>query len=306
MIKIFYKTSKDKNLKTLEAFKKDSWIYIEDPSESELSFISGSYNLDEGLLRDAVDPNEVPRLEIEDKVIYIFTRFPIIDKGIISTTPFLIAIGSDYIVTVGHHIDNLLENFSSGKTGYYTTGKIRLLLKLMNTINSIYSFYLHDINKKVRSSAIKFEKIDNKDIIRFVQYENILNDFLSALIPNNAILHNLLSGKFLKFEEEYNDLVEDITLNTGEIIELSKSTLKVMVNIREAYSTIITNNLNRIIKLLTSLTVLLAIPTMISSLYGMNVILPFQDNPYAFTGIVVSSVLISTVLIVLFIKKDWI
>src|SRR3990172_1492160 len=126
------------------------------------------------------------------------------------------------------------------------------------------------------------EKINNKDIIQFVTYESVLNDFLTALEPTNVILKNLFSGKFLKLTDQEKEWVEDLYFSNSQLIELSQANLRNIVNIREAYSTIITNNLNRVIRLLTSLTVILAVPTMIASIYGMNIDLPFDHSPNAF------------------------
>jgi len=159
-------------------------------------------------------------------------------------------------------------------------------LQIFSRINQVYNKFLTDISKNVRSVSVKLEKIENKDVIRFVNFEIILNDFLTALNPINNLLQDLLSGKFLKLYEKDKDLIEDLSLGTGQLIERCRADLKTIVNIRESYSTIITNNLNRVIKLLTALTIILTIPTIIASIYGMNVRLPLADNPLAFNWII--------------------
>jgi magnesium transporter len=306
MIRYFYKSAKDKTLKTLDQFKGGSWVYVEDPTEKELAFLTGKFGLEEGLLRDAIDENEVPRLEIEDKVIYIYIRFAHIEKEVIVTHPVLIALGSNFIATIGKDTDFILDTLQKRKNGFTTSKRASILLTLLTIINTSFQTYLRDINKMVRTSSIKLEKIQNRDIVRFVTYENVLNDFLSALVPTNGIFNHLLSGKIIELEDQYHDIVEDLKLSNNEIIETSKSTLRTMVNVREAYSTIVTNNLNVVIKLLTSLTVLLAIPTMIASFFGMNVPLDFAQHPLAFFGIILGSVFISVILVLVFIKRDWI
>ena len=115
----------------------------------------------------------------------------------------------------------------------------------------------------------------------------------------------LTSGKILELFEEDKDLIEDLLLNNNQLIGISKSNLKNIVNIREAYSTIMGNNLNKIIKFLTALTVVLNIPVLISGFYGMNVALPLAQSGFAFWYLVFSSVIISIILIIVFIKMDW-
>ena len=115
----------------------------------------------------------------------------------------------------------------------------------------------------------------------------------------------MLSGKHFKLYEEDKDLIEDLLLSNTQLIELSQNNLRTIVNIREGYSTIMTNNLNRIIKLFTSLTVILTIPTMIASIYGMNINLPLANNPLAFIIIMTSIIIISIILLIIFIKNDW-
>ena len=133
----------------------------------------------------------------------------------------------------------------------------------------------------------------------------MLNEFLSDLIPTNSIINTLLANRNFKFTEDERDLLEDIKLSNNQLIELSKANLKTIVNIREAYSTIMTNNLNRVIKLFTSLTVLLTIPTIIASIYGMNVQLPFADQSWVFAGIIGLIILILAGLSLIFIRNEW-
>ncbi len=168
-----------------------------------------------------------------------------------------------------------------------------------------FTSQLNKISKRIRSSITNLEKINNKDIIQFVSYESMLNEFLSDLIPTNSIINSLLANRNFKFTEDEHDLLEDIKLSNNQLIELSKANLKTIVNIREAYSTIMTNNLNRVIKLFTSLTVLLTIPTIIASIYGMNVQLPFADQSWVFAGIIGLIILILAGLSVIFIRNEW-
>lgn len=305
MINIYYRNIKEKALNKLDEFRAGSWIYVEKPTEEEIDQLTKDFGLDEGLLKDATDPFEVPRLEVEDGIVYIYTRFPFSENEQILTTPILIAICGNFVLTLSERPLPGLERFLEQKIDFYTTQKVKLLLILFSHINSYYNSFLHATRRKIRTMIVQLENISNRDITQFVSFESLLHDFLSALVPTNSILNNLLSGKYFKLYEEDKELIEDLLLSNTQLIELSQNNLRAIVNIREGYSTIMTNNLNRIIKLFTSLTVILTIPTMIASIYGMNINLPFADNPLAFIIIMTSIIIISVILLIIFIKNDW-
>lgn len=305
MIKIYQKTINDQQLRVIKTFKKGCWIYVENPQEKEIKTLTKKFKFDIDLLKDALDPHEVPRLEIEEKMVYIFTRVPYQENGKVLTVPFLIVINDDFLATVCCEKMAFLGKFIDEKINFSTTQKTRLFLQFFTEINQDFNNLLTYISKDVRSISVQLEKIENKDVLRFVGFEMILNDFLTALIPNSALLQKLLSGRFLKLYEKDRDLVEDLSLSTVQLIERCKADLKNIVNIRESYSTIITNNLNRVIKLLTALTIILTIPTIIASIFGMNVHLPFAASPFAFAWIMGVTFILSLILLIALAKKHW-
>ena len=305
MIQVYQRTVKDKKMRTLHAVHVGSWVYVENPSLDELKTLATELLLDEGLLLDGIDPYEVPRLEVKDGTSYVFTRVPQEAGEEIATSPVLFVVSEHYLVTISLRELSFFEPFLKGEGDLHTTQRTKLFLQMFAGITRTYRKSLTRINHDVRSAGVRLEEIRNRDIIQFVRFEASLNDFLSSLVPTKNILTNLLSGNLLKLYEEDRELVEDLSLTTGELIEFSTSNLKTIVNIREAYSTIMTNNLNRVIKLFTSVTVLLTIPTMIASVYGMNVALPLQDSPDAFLWILISTLGVSAALIVLFVRNKW-
>lgn len=306
MINIYYRTVKEKKIKTLSEFRKGCWVHVEKPTAEEISEISRIIKIDESLCMDAIDPYEVPRIEREDGVTYFFTRVPKNGKGEIVTVPLLVAIGEDFILTVSREHLGFMESFREGKKDFYTTQKIKLFLQILFSINTQYGSFLNDIGRKIRAIRVKMRRLGSKDIVQFVDYEKILNDFLSALVPTSSVLSSLNEGRHIDFFEKDQDLLEDVYLGNRQLVELAKSTLKYVINVREAYSTIITNELNRVIKFLTSLTILLTVPTMISSFLGMNVFIPFAQNRNSLLVIVIVTGSISLSLFLFFRRKDWI
>jgi len=310
MIKIYQKTLKDVRMRTLKQIKVGSWIYVTDPTEEEIKQVTEELKLEEDLIRDSLDPFEVPRLEIKKEVVYIFTRFPHNDGKETLTAPILIAVGPDFVITISQKEPVFLEKFiQQARKGitkdFSTTQKTKLVLLILREINNYYNNFLTKIHKQVKSAQVRLEHITNKNIIQLVGFEGTLNDFLNALQPTNEILQALLSGRILSLYEKDKDLTEDLLLSNGQLIGSCKSRLKMMTNIRETYSTIMTNDLNQVIRLLTVITVLFTIPTMISSFYGMNIPLPFANSPLAFVGIIITTVIVSIVLLYIFYKNKW-
>ncbi len=303
MMTIYYRNLRDKTLQTLETVRVGCWIHVEEPTTDELKKLKEQFNLDESLLIDAIDPYEVPRMEVEDDVNYIFSRYPSTKEKQITTSPILFIYGKECFITIAKDKFPILEGFL--KSTFFTTQKTKLFLQLIAIINSSYNSHLHTISREIQRSAYEIEKISNKDIAQFVRYERVLSDFHLALIRTNTVLNNLLSHNYIRLYEEDRDLMEDLLLNNDQLIQISKENLKSIVNIRDAYSTIITNNTNRVIRFFTSVTVILTIPMIVASIYGMNVALPFSSSPHVFMGIMTFIGLVSVGLVVMFLYNDW-
>ncbi len=310
MISIFQRTIRDEKVNAIEEFRSGSWIYVESPTMEELANIAKDFELEEDLLKDGCDPYEVPRMEVEKNAIYLYTRVPVKTNNEITTAPLLIVLGVDFFLTISNERYNFFRKMISQGSDFFTSQKTAMLIYVISEILGIYNESLTNIRRQVRIVSDHIEEIKNDDIVKFLDFEGIINDFLSALIPTSAILSNLLSGKapkdLIKLYEADQDLIEDLFLYSTQTIELCKSSLKTIVNIREAYSIIMTNNLNRAIKLLTALTIIVALPTLVTSIFGMNVRFPFPEGSFmVFWGIVI--VMIGSVgfTAYFFIKKNW-
>lgn len=300
MIKIYHCEHKEK-VSELEEFKAGAWIDVVNPSDEEIEKVVAMLGVEESLLRDALDPFEVPRLESEEDITYVYARVPKNSNSGIFTVPLLFAIGKDFVLTFSKVECGFFDNIRSGKKSVCTTQKANFFMQVFSLINISYLGYLNGINKKIRAMKVRLEHINNKDILQFVDFEYVLNDFLSALVPINSVLQKLLDGKHIKLYEEDEDLVEDVLLSNGQLIETAKATLTHATNIRNAYSNIMTHDLNRVMKILTALTILLTIPTMIFSFYGMNVSLPSSS----YFGVMIFTIVISILVFMVFLKKRW-
>lgn len=308
MLKIYHRTSKDKDIEILTIFKPHSWVLVEDPTTFEIDFLIKTFGLDQKLLNDAIDWYEVPRIDVEEKNLYIFTRFAYIEEGNgqnLATAPLLIIIGSDFIVTISPRSFSRLDDMFVGKKNLLTNQKSKFMVQILSLIHDSFHVHLNLISKKVRSITVQLEKVRNRDIMQFVTYENVLNDFNLALVRLNNNFTNILTGKYIDLTSHEKDAIQDLSLDNAQLIHFCNENLRTIINIREAYSTIMTNTLNRVIKLFTSATVILTVPTIIGSFYGMNVKLPGADSPFAFYDIVVVTTIICLVVFIVFLWKDW-
>ncbi len=292
----------------MDKYKPGLWVYVENPKHSEMHELAKKLELDEGHLEDAMDSDELPRLEREGEQTYLFTRFVHTDDNLIlTTTPLLFILHPEGLVTVSldkiPHLDKLID----GKIPIDTTQPGRLMLQILDVIDSQFEEHLSDITKQIRStrSRLRVDAIRNQDFIDFVTIEDELNEFMTALNPMSSILKRVLLGKHSKLHSGDRELVEDLLLNNEQSLANCRSNTKSVVNIREAYSTIMSNNLNQIIRVLTVVTVVISVPTLIASIYGMNVHLPFEGSANAFAGLIVFSVVISVGLLWYLKHRKW-
>lgn len=302
MIKYYFKSLRSERMQELDNYKPGCWVYAEAPSESEIEHLVKKFDLTEGHLRDALDEDEMPRLEKEGEQSYIFVRFAYrTDDGDISTAPLLFIFGGDIVITVSRVRLPALDAFVAGKVNFATTQRAKLILLILQQIVEKYDNYISRTSKQIKliRSRLRGHEISNQDFIDFVQIEDELNEFLSSLMPTNATLRRLLLGRYVPLFAEDQDIVEDLLLNNEQSIEACNSNMQSIIHIREAYTSIASNNLNRTIKILTILTVLIMLPSAFYGIYGMNIHLPFQNSAWAFFGLITFTIAIDVLVIII-------
>lgn len=307
MVEIYYSTNKNPVLEKLAKRKVGCWVHVVDPTDDELTTLANEYNLEYDLLVDATDIYETPRVEQEDGNAYVFARYCYPQGRDIATEPLLIIYAKHQLITVLRSKTTVLDRLLNNIEPVATTQKTKTFLQILGAINYSYDRHMYKVNKQILGLRSKLSKADirNEYFIEFIDIEENLNEYLTALQPQAVMYRNLLNGRFLPLYEDDKDLVEDLSLSTTELIDLIKSRVKTISNIRDAYSTIMANNLNRIFKRLTSIGIFMAVPTIVASLYGMNVLLPNESSPYAFWEILGVITLITSSVILLFKKLKW-
>lgn len=307
MITVYHSSARARELSVIDTPRAGSWCHAVEPTADELERLAAEFGLDPDLLHDAIDIYEAPRVEIENQSTYIFTRYCHPAGQDIATEPLLIIYTQNNIVTIMRKADVVLDQILLGTVPILTTQKTKTFLHILEQINRSYRIQLQQVSRRILQtrSKLRQSELSNFEFVSFIELEEDLNEFLTALQPQAAVLTSLNTGRYMRLYEEDRDLIEDLMLNTTELIELTKSRIRTLVNIRQAYDTIATNNLNKTFRRLTSIAIFLTIPTIIGGLFGMNVSLPLQDNPYAFLVIlgVIATLMLGT--ITYFKHRSW-
>ncbi|KKW04861.1 MAG: Mg2+ transporter protein, CorA-like protein [Candidatus Saccharibacteria bacterium GW2011_GWC2_48_9] len=291
-------------IKQIDELQPGSWIRSERPNEDEKQQLL-KLGIDADVLADALDPHEVPRVQLEDGWTYFITRLPDTDDEFNDyTTPILFGLGDKYIVTVSRDSLGRLWQPFIDRTLAPTTQKTKLFMHMLEAISRQYQTRIAAINRQMRATNSSVHALKASDIATITEYERKLNDYLDALLPTNTALEKILSGKMLKLYEDDRDQVEDLSIDFEQLIARCKSLLRTITNLRDSYRAVMDTRLNETIRLLTVITLTFTIPTMFAGLYGMNVDLPGDEaSPYMFWVIIAISLTISLVLGVYFLRK---
>lgn len=306
MITYFFRTIKDTTMRELPESRSGIWVHAVNPTPSEIEELTKKFNLDSDLIVDALDIYEVPRLEKYEDLIYYFTRYPYTDKAGNVTAPIMIVIGGDFVLTLSVYEVPQFKKFFSGNKVLVTTQKTKFFIEIMNIFTNSYEKELRRFQKSVNKDRSRLSSIKPTDIERLVGYETKLNGMVDALVPTNAWIQKISIQKgYLKLYEEDLDMIQDLVIANNQVVNSARSVLTTIQNIRGATEAIMSSRLNNVLQFLTVLTILLTIPLVIASLYGMNVDLPFQEESHAFAGIMLFNAIILTILYFIFKKKKW-
>jgi magnesium transporter len=284
---------------------KDVWIHAGNPTVSDVEEVSKHAGLNPNIVHDVTDPNELPRVEYDNGDLYVFTRIPVKDKhGHVTTSPLLSIVTKSAFITLSH----------DGNLDPSEIVKIKLKAKqdqsinlLINSIAHVVQAYenliqetdhaVNDIGKRLRT-----HEVTNADFVRFVTIEGNLNVYKMNLNGLHVITQRLSENIHKSFHTSDTEALSDISLHIQELCAQIEGDSQTVVSIRNAYSTIANNTLNQRMKILTLLTVLIALPNVFYGMYGMNVALPFQNQPWAYAMVTGTTILI-VIIVIAMVKK---
>lgn len=279
-----------------------AWVYGTNNTDDELHQVAEQYDLDMGILKDVHDKNELPRVEYNQGLAYVFIRAPHqASRGNIITTPFLAIIKGTLLITLSSkEYVKPPELFDRTKVDMKSTKHV--FLQLVGHVIGEYQTYIHATGGYIRNTEqrLRTHEVDNKDFINFVTVEHDLNEYRTNLTALEALLKRLSENRHELFSEKDCELIEDMILHINQLLVASDSHLSTVDSIRNAYTTIGNNILNQRMKRLTLLTLLVTLPNVFFGMFGMNVTLPFGHEPWAYwaiTGFSVTIVLIAAFII---------
>lgn len=313
LLKIYNTDIKTNEFQEIREFKKGSWINLVNPSESEIKKVCENINIQEDFIRDALDYEEKARIDKEedDDTILFVVDVPISEKGeeneIYTTMPLgMIVVRDDFFLTVSLRKNNIIESFEKRKIkNFQTYKKTRFIFQILYLNSSYYLNYLKQINKETEiAEYILKNSMKNKELLKLLSLEKSLVYFTTSLKSNEIVMEKALRGKIVKLYDEDEEILEDAITENRQAIEMAQIYSNILNGTMEAYASIISNNLNGVMKFLTSITIILAVPTMISSFWGMNVKLPFENSPMGFLIMVLIAVIMTLAVTFWLNRKD--
>lgn len=300
-------------LEEIKEFRKGSWINLVNPSENEIKRVCESINIQEDFIRDALDYEEKARIDEEDddNTILFVIDVPVIEKSedndIYSTMPLgMIVVRDDFFITVSLRKNKVIEDFEKRKIkNFQTYKKTRFIFQIFYLNSSYFLNYLKQINKETEiAEYILKNSMKNKELLKLLSLEKGLVYFATSLKSNEIVMEKTMRGKIVKLYDDDEDILEDAIIENRQAIEMAQIYTNILNGTMDAYASIISNNLNGVMKFLTSITIVLAIPTMISSFWGMNVKLPFENSPIGFIIMVLIAVVLTLVVTWWLKRKD--
>ncbi|WML25113.1 magnesium transporter CorA family protein [Neobacillus sp. OS1-33] len=311
MLEIF-KSTETKVLEQVDVISKGCWVNMYAPTQEEINKVSMDAQIDVDIIKDALDDEERPRIERDDGRVYIIVDFPYIvhdENGFAGyeTIPIGIILTDECIITVSLKDTPILEEFRKNRVKeFFTFKKTRFALQILFVISSYYLRYLKQINKKTNEiERVVHQSLKNKELFAFLSLEKSLVYFTTSLKSNKVVLDKILRFNYLKMYEEDKDLLEDVIIEKTQAIEMAETYRSILSGMMNAFASIISNNLNIVMKFLTSITIILSFPTMVASFYGMNVDIPFQYATHSYAIPLVISAFLTSLTAFIFWKKKY-
>ena len=298
----YYKTI-DSKLEKLKSFESGCWVNLVEPTTSEILEISNKLNVDIESIRAALDEEERSRIDIEDNHILILIDIPIDESDSssthYSTIPLGIILLEDTIITICISQAKILNDFIVGHVkDFFTFKKTRFILQILYKNASYYLHYLRRINKMTIAIEKEiYKSMKNKELVQLLELEKSLIYFSTSLKANELVLNKMLRTESVKKYSEDEDLLEDVIIENKQALEMATIYGDILSRIMDAFSAIVSNNQNTVMQFLTSITLIMSIPTIVSGFFGMNVPgLPFEHHPNGFWMIILITCIMCLIL----------
>lgn len=304
-----YKTTPE-GLEIIESVANGCWINAIDPTPEEIKQLQ-AWGIEPELITYSLDLDEMARVERDEGYTLILLRIPYL-QGVDQDIPYItipmgIIIKDNFIATLCRYPNDISHILTNGKyRGFKTAKRYRFVLYVLLETATRYLVYLRDINRAVDNVEDQLQKSTrNHELLELLKYQKCLVYFTTALHSNEVMMERLQRMKMFNQYEEDEELLEDVLTENQQAIQTTNIETEILSSMMDAFASIISNNLNVVMKALAALTIIINMPTIVASFYGMNVALPGEEHPLAFMtvfGIALSMTLIAAYI---FYKLDW-
>jgi magnesium transporter len=303
-----YKTT-EQGLEQIESMANGSWVNAVDPTPQEIQQLVG-WGIDIDYINYSLDLDEMPRMERDDDYTFILIRIP--HRQPASDIPYItiplgIMIKSNFILTICRYDKDMFKVLANGKYRSLKTAKrYRLRLYIFLETATRYLTHLREINRSTEAIEDQLQKSTrNREVLELLKHQKSLTYFATALRSNEVMMERVQRTQIFNYYEEDQDLLEDVLTENQQAIQMTNIATELLAAMMDAFASIISNNLNAVMKILAAITIMISLPTIVASFYGMNVDLPFQTQPYAFWLTVGISAVFIGIAAMIFYRRDW-
>jgi magnesium transporter len=300
----------EKALEPVEKAEANCWINVAQPNNYEISCLINEYGLEADMLNDILDTDEQSRVERDNSRFFFIVRVPIFQDDRETpyyTLPLGVVFLDDIIITICLQESEVIRDMLTGRIKHFSLNNRKtFLLTVFSRVAFYFLRYLKDINRRSSQTEKELQKaVKNNELIQLLTLEKSLVFFTTSLKSNEFLIDKIQKSNLLSLSETEADLIDDVVTENRQAREMANIYSDILSGMMDAFASVISNNLNVVMKQLTSISLILMLPTLIASIYGMNVSLPFQNNPFAFIGTLAASGVLAIVSIFIFRRKQF-
>ena len=303
-----YKTT-EQGLEQLDSMANGTWVKVIDPTPEETQKLVG-WGIDADYINYSLDLDEMPRIERDDDYTFILIRIPHRqpnDDIPYITIPLGILIKGNMIVTICRHDKEMFNVLANGKYRLLKTGKrYRFALYIFLETATRYLTHLREINRMTEAIEDQLQKSTrNREVLELLKYQKSLTYFATALRSNEVMMERVQRTQIFNYYEDDQDLLEDVLTENQQAIQMTSINTEILSSMMDAFASIISNNLNGVMKGLAAITIVINVPAVVAAFYGMNVRLPGEGHPLAFLTVFAISLALTALATFIFYKRDW-
>jgi magnesium transporter len=303
-----YKTT-EQGLQQLDSMANGTWVKAIDPSPDEIQKLV-DWGIDVDYINYSLDLDEMPRMERDEEYTFILLRIPHSQPE--SDIPFItiplgIMIKGNTVVTICRYDKEIFKILANGKYRLLKTGKrYRFALYIFLETATRYLMHLREINRMTEAIEDQLQKSTrNREVLELLKYQKSLTYFATALRSNEVMMERVQRTQIFNYYEDDQDLLEDVLTENQQAIQMTNINTEILSSMMDAFASIISNNLNGVMKALAAITIIINVPAVVAAFYGMNVALPGETHPLAFLTVIGISLSLTVIAIFIFYKRDW-